>query len=158
EGPIEYVTPVPVTASKANVSVSVASPRFVSETSNVFVWPDPDGIDPNEALTGSAPTEARAADRRFSRPAPWMFASVMMIEPVEESLRAPRSAVLTMADRTSAALQSGCCPMMTAAEPARCGVAIEVPWKNAQHPRSPQSPGIEERTFTPGATTSGLTR
>src|SRR5512133_1921840 len=58
-----------------------------------------------------------------------------------------------MAERIAAADQSGCAPIRTAAEPARCGVAIDVPWKNAH-----LLPGIELRTFTPGATTSGLTR
>ncbi len=47
--------------------------------------------------------------------------------------------------------------------PARCGVAIEVPWKNAQHGVVPVpvlhvQRGCELSTFTPGATTSGLTR
>ena len=52
-----------------------------------------------------------------------------------------------------------CCHCTTAAEPARCGVAIEVPCINAQHGAPPQNDkGIELSTFTPGATTSGLTR
>ena len=43
--------------------------------------------------------------------------------------------------------------------PARCGVAIEVPWKNAQQGGVVQAKGgCELSTFTPGATTSGLTR
>ena len=53
--------------------------------------------------------------------------------PVAASLSTPRTAVLTMAERTSAAVQSGCCVDTTAAEPETCGVAIDVPWKNAQH-------------------------
>src|SRR3954464_249517 len=64
-----------------------------------------------------------------------------------------------MADRICAADQVGCCPRTTAAEPARCGVAIEVPWKNAQHGSPPQeATGMELSTLTPGATTSGFTR
>jgi hypothetical protein len=75
------------------------------------------------------------------------------------------SAVLTTAERTAQAGQFGCCPSTTAADPARCGVAIDVPWKNAQHGvgkagvhDSGPVPGIELSTFTPGAVTSGLTR
>src|SRR5712691_6262332 len=73
--------------------------------------------------------------------------------PVLKFFSTPVSAVLTIAERTSAADQLGCWPSTTAAEPARCGVAIDVPWKNAQH-----GAGIELSTLTPGATTSGLTR
>ena len=64
-----------------------------------------------------------------------------------------------VAERTWVADQVGCWPRTTAAEPARCGVAIEVPWKNAQHGGAAQNDaGIELSTFTPGATTSGFTR
>ena len=45
----------------------------------------------------------------------------------------PVSAVLTTAERTCAADHVGCAPRTTAAEPARCGVAIDVPWKKAKH-------------------------
>src|SRR5215211_5061186 len=64
-----------------------------------------------------------------------------------------------MAERICAADQLGCCPRTTAAEPARCGVAMEVPWKKAKHGGASQNwCGIELSTFTPGATTSGFTR
>src|SRR5436305_8471903 len=73
--------------------------------------------------------------------------------------RTTLSAGFTMAERTSASDQVGCCWRTTAAEPARCGVAIEVPWKNAQHGGAAQNAcGIELSTLTPGATTSGLIR
>src|SRR5262245_27310786 len=69
------------------------------------------------------------------------------------------SALLTMADRISQALHVGCSPFRTAAAPARCGVAIDVPSKNAKHGGALQNDaGIELRTFWPGASTSGLTR
>src|SRR6266571_2716260 len=78
---------------------------------------------------------------------------------VEKFLRTPCSPVLTIAERTSAADQPGCCWRTMAAEPARCGVAIDVPWKNAKHGGLAQkAAGIELSTLTPGATTSGLTR
>src|SRR5204862_281014 len=71
----------------------------------------------------------------------------------------PWSAVLTTAERICAADQSGCCCRTTAAEPARCGVAIDVPWKNAKQGLPPQKDtGIELSTLTPGAMTSGLIR
>src|SRR5512143_3222759 len=64
-----------------------------------------------------------------------------------------------MAERICAADQPGCWPFTTAAEPARCGVAMEVPWKKAKQGGVPQNwCGIELTTLTPGATTSGLTR
>src|SRR5436305_10818646 len=73
--------------------------------------------------------------------------------------RTTLSAGFTMAERTSASDQSGCCWRRIAAEPARCGVAIDVPWKNAKHGGDAQNAaGIELSTLTPGATTSGLTR
>src|SRR5260370_923250 len=88
-----------------------------------------------------------------------MILTLVSTAAVEEFFRTPRSAVLTIADRTSAADQSACCPCTTAADPARCGVAIDVPWKKAKHGGVLQNWwGIELRTLTPGATTSGLTR
>src|SRR5213595_2271460 len=78
---------------------------------------------------------------------------------VEKFFRTPCSPVLTIAERTSAADQPGCCWRTMAAEPARCGVAIDVPWKNAKHGLPPQKDtGIELSTLTPGAITSGLMR
>src|SRR2546429_9857495 len=62
-----------------------------------------------------------------------------------------------------AGVQSLCSCRSTAAEPAMCGVDIEVPWKNAQPEPSPGQPAglpthvIELRTFTPTDVTSGLT-
>src|SRR5918996_2502852 len=90
-----------------------------------------------------------------------MFGLSTIVVPVAESFRTPCTAVFTIAERTSAAVQSECWSMTTAAVPATCGVAIDVPWKNAQQDGSVCSqahPGCELRTFTPGATTSGLTR
>ena len=64
-----------------------------------------------------------------------------------------------MAERTCGADQPGFVARTAAAAPARCGDDIDVPWKNAQHGGVPQNElGIDESTFTPGATTSGLTR
>src|SRR5947207_5630775 len=78
---------------------------------------------------------------------------------VEKFFRTPCSPVLTIAERTSAADQPGCCWRTMAAEPAKCGVAIDVPWKNAKQGGAAQNAcGIELSTLTPGATTSGLTR
>ena len=47
-----------------------------------------------------------------------------------------RSALLASIDFTSAGVSSSFCARSSAAEPATCGVAIEVPWNIAQ-PRSP---------------------
>src|SRR3954453_18750740 len=48
-------------------------------------------------------------------------------------------------------LQNGCSWRSSAATPAMCGHAIDVPLITAVPP-----PGASERMFTPGATTSGL--
>src|SRR5262245_43331253 len=75
------------------------------------------------------------------------------------STTAPRTAVLTIAERTSAADQSACRPRTTAAEPARGGVAIDVPFLNPKHGGVGQKrAGSDDSTLTPGARTSGLTR
>src|SRR3989449_11768212 len=48
-------------------------------------------------------------------------------------------------------VQSGCSCTSSADEPATCGVAMLVPWNMAK-----PLPGTDEKTFTPGAQTSGL--
>ena len=69
--------------------------------------------------------------------------------------------MFTRADFTCAGDQSGCAASRSAAEPVVCGVAIEVPWKNAYEGAYVPSALIEktlESTLTPGAVTSGLIR
>ena len=65
-------------------------------------------------------------------------------------------AVLTSAARSWSAVYSGCCCLRSAAAPATCGVAIEVPLIATYEP----SPGLSaERaavTSSPGPTSSGL--
>src|SRR5207245_9507112 len=63
------------------------------------------------------------------------------------------SAVLTMAAATSDASQSGCACMVSAALPATCGAAIEVPDMNT--PWLPV-PMPVEKMLTPGAEMSGF--
>ena len=50
-----------------------------------------------------------------------------------------------------AGVQSGCSCRNSADEPATCGVATLVPWNMAK-----PLPGTDDKTFTPGAQTSGL--
>src|SRR4029078_5303458 len=120
--------------------------------------PDPEGTAPKLTETGSSAALAPAADSRLSRPAPDRLTSVAGPSRVAFS-RTPVSAVLTTALRIAQAGQSGCSWRTIAAEPARCGVAIDVPLKKAKHGSPSQKlVGIDDRTFTPGATTSGLTR
>ena len=131
---------------------------FRIRTVTARVEPDPEGTAPKLTLTGSSAALAPAADSRLSRPEPDRLTSVAGPSSVAFS-RTPASAVLTTALRTAQAGQDGCCWRMTAAAPARCGVAIDVPWKNAKHGSPSQKlVGIDDRTFTPGAMTSGLTR
>src|SRR5882724_12700548 len=116
---------------------------------------------PKLAETGSVHVVASAATERFSRPAPCAVGPTSCV-PVMASL-ITKSARLTSVDLICAGVQSLCSCRSTAAEPAMCGVDIEVPWKNAQPEPSPGQPAglptqvIELRTFTPTDVTSGLT-
>src|SRR5712691_6353519 len=161
----EYATPEPVVPVIDGAgTASVPEVRFMTVTLIDFVWPEPDGTAPKLTLTGSKASDACTAEPRFSRPEPTSFTSVSQHAPLLV-FNTFSSAVFTTAERTAQDGQFGCWPSKTAAEPARCGVAIEVPWKNAQHGTgnagthvSVPEPGIELSTFTPGAVTSGLTR
>ncbi|ROP37471.1 hypothetical protein EDD40_2784 [Saccharothrix texasensis] len=96
-------------------------------------------------------TEVVMALARSTRPAPWSNAV---------------SAGLFFADATSAALicapvQSGCCWASTAAAPATCGVAMDVPDMDT-YPSPAGVPTVPlldfaATTSTPGAVMSGLT-
>ena len=115
---------------------------------------------PKLADTGSIHVVASAATDRFSRPAPCTVGP-MSCKPVAASLTT-KSARLTSADLTCAGDQDGWSCNNTAADPAICGVAIDVPVKNAHPVPSPgQLAGlptheIELRTLTATEVTSGL--
>ncbi len=115
---------------------------------------------PKLAEAGSIHVVASADTERFSRPVPCAVGPTSCV-PVTASLTT-KSARLTSADLICAGVQSLCSCRSTAAEPAMCGVDIEVPWKNAQPEPSPGQPAglpthvIELRTFTPTDVTSGL--
>src|SRR5262249_19784004 len=112
---------------------------------------------PKLATEGSIHVVASAAIERFSRPAPCAVGPTSCV-PVTESLMT-KSARLTSADLICAGDQSLCSCKSTAAEPAICGVDMDVPLRNA-HGASPQSIGSvltqELRTLTPTDVTSGL--
>src|SRR6267142_2932892 len=116
---------------------------------------------PKLAEAGSIHVVESADTDRFSRPVPCAVGPTSCV-PVTASLTT-KSARLTSADLICAGVQSLCSCRSTAAEPAMCGVDIEVPWKNAQPEPSPGQPTglpthvIELRTFTPTDVTSGLT-
>src|SRR6266513_5476332 len=116
---------------------------------------------PKLAETGSIHVVASAATERFSRPAPCAVGP-MSWSPVLASL-ITRSAWLTSADLTCAGDQDGSKFRSTAADPAMCGVDMEVPLKKAHPVPSPgQVSGlpthvIELRTLTPTEVRSGLT-
>src|SRR5262249_42646074 len=129
----EYATPVPVVPVIDGAgTASVPDVRFMSVTSIDFVWPEPEGTGPKLTLTGSRASDACTAELRFSRPEPTSTPFVSQHMPLLV-LSTFSSAVFTIAERIAQDGQVGCCPSTTAAEPARCGVAIDVPWKNAQH-------------------------
>src|SRR5436190_18841545 len=155
------------------VPPKVSGVNFVTETLNVSSVPV--GLDsvivtgvgwpmvtrPKLAETGSIQLVASAATERFSRPAPCAVGPISCT-PVAASLTT-KSAWLTSVDLICAGDQSECRLLSTAADPAMCGVDIEVPLKNAQPEPSPGQPAglpthvIELRTFTPTEVRSGLT-
>src|SRR5215211_5388729 len=120
---------------------------------------------PKLAETGSIHTVASAETERFSRPPPCNVGPVSWV-PVTASCTT-KSAWLTSADLTCAGDQSLCSCRSTAAPPAMCGVAIEVPLKNAHgasvpspvvvHGRPVPTHVIELRTLTATEVKSGLT-
>src|SRR5262245_13060356 len=116
---------------------------------------------PKLAETGSIHVVASAATERFSRPPPCNVGPTSC-RPVAASLTS-KYARLTSADLTCAGVQSLCNCRSTAAEPAICGVDIEVPVKNAQPEPSPGQSSplpthvIELRTLTATEVRSGLT-
>src|SRR5215510_4083598 len=113
---------------------------------------------PKLTEAGSIHVVASAATERFSRPAPCAVGP-MSCNPVAASLTT-KSARFTSADLICAGVQSLCSCKSTAADPAICGVDIEVPLRKA-HGASPQSTGSvltqELRTLTPTEVKSGLT-
>src|SRR6266576_1414934 len=155
------------------VPPKVSGVNFVTETLNVSSVPV--GLDsvivtgvgwprvtrPKLAETGSIQLVASAATERFSRPAPCAVGP-MSCKPVAASLTT-KSAWLTSTDLICAGDQLESRFKSTAADPAMCGVDIDVPLKNAHPVPSPgQVSGlptqvIELRTFTPTEVRSGLT-
>src|SRR5215217_7743597 len=93
---------------------------------------------PKHAATGSIHVVASAATERFSRPAPCAVGPTSYVP--EKASLITKSARLTSADLICAGDQSECNSKSTAADPAMCGVDIEVPWKNAQPEPSPGQP------------------
>src|SRR6266849_3701998 len=155
------------------VPPNVSGVNFVVDTLNV--WSLPVGLNsvmvnevgwptatlPKLAETGSSHVVASAATERFSRPAPCAVGPMSCV-PVRVSL-ITKSARLTRADLTCAGDQVEWRSSSTAADPAMCGVDIDVPLKKAHPVPSPGQPPplptqvIELRTLTPTEVRSGLT-
>src|SRR5438132_5334687 len=116
---------------------------------------------PKLANTGSIHVVPAAATERFSRPAPCAVGPTSC-KAVMASL-ITKSARLTSADLICAGVHDECRFLSRAAEPAICGVDIDVPLKKAHPLPSPGQPAglpthvIELSTFTPTEVTSGLT-
>src|SRR5580765_2482826 len=112
-------------------------------TRSVVLWDHsgaPDGAQPNDRLPGDTTRRDSAAASASMRPAPATNGPT------------PRStAVFIRRDFTISGVHSGCSSSMSAATPATCGAAIDVPLSTCVPP-----PGQHERIATPGATTSGL--
>src|SRR5205823_10249774 len=155
------------------VPPNVSGVNFVTKTVNVSELPV--GLDsvmfkdvgwptvtlPKLAETGSIHVVASAETERCSRPAPCAVGPTSCV-PVTASVTT-KSARFTSADLTCAGDQEESRFRSTAADPAMCGVDIDVPLKKAHPVPSPgQVSGlpthvIELRTFTPTEVTSGLT-
>src|SRR5947208_3975990 len=113
-------------------------------TSMVLDFPVPGSILRNDSVAGSSVAETLVAAARFRTPPP-MFIGLVVPR------LAARVAVSTSALLIIAGVQSGCSCRSSADEPATCGVAMLVPWNMAK-----RLPGTDDKTFTPGAQTSGL--
>jgi hypothetical protein len=105
-------------------------------------------IRPTDTVAGSATTSWPTARATSTRPAPCSYTPA-----------APGSAAPTSAAFTCAPVHSGCRCARIAADPATCGVAIDVPLIVTY--RSPRSPRAEYRDraaviSTPGAVISGF--
>src|SRR5919204_5743306 len=105
DGVTEYDTP-PEPLVTATDTVREEFARLLTVTANDRLCPEAEGTAPKLTLTGSSATVAPTAFSRFSRPAPMTFTSLTGA-PVWKLLRT-FSAVLTTAERTSAADQPGC--------------------------------------------------
>src|SRR5258708_11113627 len=110
----------------------------------VFDCPDSGSILRNDSVAGSRTALVVVAAARLITPPP-MFCGLVVPR------LAARVAVSTSALLTIAGVQSGCSCASSADEPATCGVAMLVPWNMAK-----RLPGTDDKTFTPGAQTSGL--
>src|SRR6266545_1487516 len=110
----------------------------------VFDCPDSGSILRNDSVAGSRTALVVVAAARLITPPP-MFCGLVVPR------LAARVAVSTSALLTIAGVQSGCSCRNSADEPATCGVAMLVPWNIAK-----PLPGTDDKTFTPGAQTSGL--
>src|SRR6478672_1821746 len=125
------------------VPPNVSGVNFVTEMLNVSAVPVgldnvivtdvgwPRATRPKLAEAGSIHVVESADTERFSRPPPWAVGPTSC-KPVCASLITGKSARLTSADLTCAGDQFGFICRSTAADPAMCGVDIEVPWKKAQ--------------------------
>src|SRR6266699_514518 len=110
----------------------------------VFDCPDSGSILRNDSVAGSSTAVVAVAAARLITPPP-MFCGLVVPR------LAAWVAVSTSALLIIAGVQSGCSCRNSADEPATCGVAMLVPCIIAK-----PLPGTDDKTFTPGAQTSGL--
>src|SRR3989475_2744135 len=110
----------------------------------VFDCPDSGSSWGNDGVAGSRPALVVVAAARLITPPP-MFCGLVVPR------LAARVALSTSALLTIAGVQSGWSCTSSADEPATCGVAMLVPWNMAK-----RLPRTDDKTFTPGAQTSGL--
>ena len=103
---------------------------------------------PNESATGAAKTSGSFARSRLTTPPP---SRTVEASTLRESPAKARSPVSASADFTCAGVQVGCRCSSSATAPATCGAAMLVPDSVVYW-----APGAAERTFTPGALTSGF--
>ena len=106
----------------------------------------------NESETGSVKTRGSAAPGSATRPPPSSVTGASCVRPVSAQAG---PAVETSADLTSGGVQPGWSWSRSAAAPATCGVAIEVP-SNTANRDALVFGSVDDRICPPGAETSGF--
>ena len=129
--------------SPASETVSSIDERCAPVETSIF-W--------NESDCGSVNTFGSSAVSTLVSPAPSSSTGASCVRAVSPQAG---PAVDISADLTCHGVQPGCCCSSSAAAPATCGVAIDVPAKT-ENVEPVVAGGVEESTSSPGAETSGF--
>src|SRR5581483_2233122 len=128
-------SPAPPPASARSTERTAAAPTFTS---------------PNDTVDGAAKTSGLSARGRLTNPPPSRVVGASVVRLVSAKAGTP---VWTSADLICATVHAGCRWRRRAAAPVTCRLAMLVPLSCAQ---LSSRFGTDERIWTPGAVTSGL--